>query len=109
METIAKPTFFVVKTEVKKESSTYEKFLERAQFNYFFLISFFVTVGSCLGGITAMYVLQGNAPIWQLCLNIYISMANNVACIGQAPLKWVINIFAASILTNIALILVNVL
>ncbi|HWY37423.1 MAG TPA: hypothetical protein VNY73_02620 [Bacteroidia bacterium] len=87
----------------------YNKFLKEAEFNYFFLISFVITAGSCLGGIAAMYILQANAPIWQLCVNIYLTMACNVACIGQVSAKWVINLFGLAVLANIALLLVNVL
>jgi len=87
----------------------YNRLLEDAKFNYFFLISLFILVGSGLGGITIHFILRANAPIWQLCLNVYLTMASNVACIGQAPVKWVIALFGISALTNVILILSNVL
>lgn len=106
----------LVKTSVlaKDGNSTaalgwYDRFLAEISFNYFFVISFVIAVGSCLGGVTAMYILSNNAPIWQLCVNIYLTMGCNVACIGQAPPKWVINSFAISALANIVLLLANVL
>lgn len=85
------------------------RFMDEAKFNYYFLISFVITSGSCLGGVTAMYILSNDAPIWQLCINIYVTMASNVACIAQAPAKWVVRIFALSLLANIVLLLANVL
>ena len=87
----------------------YKHMLKGAQFNYFFLISLFILAGSGLGGITIMFILSANAPIWQLCLNVYLTMASNVACIGQAPVKWVIALFGISVLVNVALILANAL
>lgn len=87
----------------------YERFVAEAKYNYFFLISFVILVGSCVGGITAMHILQNNAPIWQLLINIYLTMACNVACIGQASTKWVLNLFYISALANVFLLLANVL
>ena len=90
-------------------ASAYDRFIESIRFSYFGIICITGLVGSCLGGITAMYVLQDHAPIWQLCINIYITMASNIAAIGQAPLKWVVGIFSLSVLTNIVLLLVHAL
>lgn len=87
----------------------YQRFLAEAKFNYFALISMCILVASIWGGITAMVVLENNAPIWALCVNIYITMASNIASIGQAPVKWVINLFVASMLVNLALVLVYAL
>ncbi len=90
-----------------QKSGWYQKFLEEAKYNYFFLISFTILVGSCWGGIAAMMVLKGGAPIWQLCLNIYTTMASNIASIGQASTKWVINLFVLSVIVNTILIIIN--
>jgi hypothetical protein len=110
MTTLAKSSANLVQTEAgAATASWYERFLAEATFNYYFLISFAITFGSCLGGITAMYILQNDAPVWQLCLNIYVTMGSNVACIGQASTKWVMRIFGLSVLANIVLLLVNVL
>lgn len=87
----------------------YKRFLEEAKFNYFGLIAMCILVVSIWGAITAMVVLQNNAPIWVLCLNIYITMASNIASIGQAPVKWVLNLFGLAMLVNLALVLVYVL
>lgn len=87
----------------------YQRLLAEATFNYYFLISFAITLGSCLGGVTAMYILQNDAPIWQLLVNIYFTMGCNVACIAQVKAKWILNIFGISVLANIVLLLANVL
>lgn len=110
MSTIVKSSPGLVHAQAAATAQTWHhRFLEEATFTYFFLISFVITAGSCLGGIAAMHILQNDAPIWQLCVNIYISMASNVACIGQAPVKWVLRIFGLSALANIVLLLANVL
>lgn len=108
MSTITKTGLHVSMQQTKK-AGTLSKFMEEAQYNYFFLISVVIIAGSCLGGITAMYILKANAPLWQLVSNIYLTMGSNVACIGQVSAKWVLRIFALSTLVNIALLLANVL
>jgi hypothetical protein len=87
--------------------SAYDKFLEKLKFSYFGIISMTISIGSILGGIAAMYIFQNDAPIWQLALVMGISMANNVACIGQAPIKWVMNLFFAATIINSLFIIVN--
>ena len=64
-----------------------------------------ILIASIWGGITAMVVLENSAPIWVLCENIYITMASNIASIGQAPVKWVVNLFALAMLVNLVLVL----
>src|SRR5438270_665399 len=105
METIANRNYR--EKAVATAPTWYKKFIAEATYNYFFVISFVILVGSCWGGITAMYILKANAPIWQLCLNIYITMANNIAPIGQASAKWVIGLFILSSLVNLILVLAN--
>ncbi len=87
----------------------YEKFIKKMEFNHFALISMAILIGSCLGGIAAMYIFQNDAPFWQFALGLSISMANLVACISQAPTKWVVNLFGASLLINALLLLTNML
>jgi hypothetical protein len=86
----------------------YEKLIKKAEFSYFGLISLTISVGSILGGIAAMYVFQNDAPIWQLGIAMSSSMANNVAAIGQAPARWIVNLFTLCVLANVLLILLNV-
>ena len=89
---------------VSKEGR-YQRFLAEAKYNYFAVISMSILIASIWGGLTAMVILENNAPIWILCANIYITMASNIASIGQASVKWVINLFALSILINLAIVL----
>lgn len=89
------------------KAGSYDAFLEKLKFSYFGLICMTITFGSCLGGIAAMYTLQNDAPIWQLAICMTVAMANNVAAIGQAPIKWLVNVFTISTLVNILLILIN--
>jgi hypothetical protein len=110
MATLAKTSVPLTKnTGSTAAMGWYDRLMAEVSFNYFFVISFIITAGSCLGGVAAMFILSNNAPIWQLCINIYVTMGCNVACIGQAPPKWVINIFGISVLANIVLLLANVL
>jgi hypothetical protein len=92
-----------------KSTSAYSRWIEKLHFSYFGIISMTILIGSIIGGIAAMYILKSDAPIWQLGLCMGIAMANNVAAIGQAPTKWVINLFLGCIGINTLLILVNVL
>lgn len=96
-------------TSSKTHASPYERFMEKIKFSYFGIISMTILVGSCLGGITAMVVLKNDAAIWQLGLCMAVSMANNVAAISQAPIKWVVNSFVIGVVVNALLILANVL
>jgi hypothetical protein len=54
-----------------------------------------------------MYIFQNDAPIWQLGITMSISMANNVAAIGQAPARWVVNLFALCVVLNLLMIVIN--
>ncbi len=108
MTTIAK-TFNESKVTSLPVINSYNRLIEKLHFSYFGLISMTILIGSCIGGIAAMYILKDNAPIWQLCINIYLTMASNIAAIGQAPTKWVVNLFGLSVLANIMLLLAHVL
>ena len=88
--------------------SRYDKFIESLNFSYFGIISMTILIGSIIGGISAMYILKTDAPVWQLGLCMATAMANNVAAIGQAPTKWVVNLFLTCMSVNILLILVNI-
>ena len=94
---------------VKSESNYLTNLMDKLKFNYFGMIAMTITIGSILGGLTAMYIFQNNAPTWELGICMAGAMANNVSAIGQAPAKWVANIFVISTLINILLILVNIL
>jgi hypothetical protein len=84
----------------------HELILQLEQF-YFGMMVFTIMVGSMLGSIAAMYVSQNHAPIWQMSLCIAAAMTNNVMAIGQAPAKWVFNVFILTTLLQVVLIVVN--
>jgi len=85
----------------------YKKLIKKAEFSYFGLISLTITVGSILGGIAAMFIFQNGSPIWQLGIAMSLSMSNNVLAIGQAPAKWIVNLFTACVILNLLLIAIN--
>ncbi len=66
-----------------------------------------ISIGSMLGGISAMYIFQNDAPIWQLGLVMAGAMANNVCAIGQAPTKWVVNVFLLSSVLSVLFTVIN--
>ncbi len=88
-------------------AKSYNQLIEKLNFSYFGLISMTILIGSILGGIAAMFILQNDAPIWQLGICMSSAMANNVVGIGQAPVKWVFNIAVINVLVNGILILIN--
>ncbi|MFO0355868.1 MAG: hypothetical protein ACK50A_02865 [Sphingobacteriaceae bacterium] len=87
--------------------SWYGKLITKLEFSYFGLIAMTITMGSVIGGIAAMFIFQNDAPIWQLGLCMAGAMANNVAAIGQAPTRWVVNIFLVNFVISALLILIN--
>lgn len=87
--------------------SWYGKLITKLNFSYFGLIAMTISIGSIIGGIAAMYIFQNDAPIWQLGLCMAGAMANNVAAIGQAPTRWVVNIFLVNFVISSLLILIN--
>lgn len=89
--------------------SWYGKLIKKLEFSYFGLIAMTISIGSIIGGIAAMYIFQNDAPIWQLALCMMGAMANNVAAIGQAPTRWVANIFLLNCAIATFLILINVI
>jgi hypothetical protein len=66
-----------------------------------------ILIGSILGGITAMTILKNDAPTLELILCMSVAMINNVVAIGQAPTKWIVNLFALEVVVCTLLILVN--
>ncbi|MGE0567264.1 MAG: hypothetical protein AB7O73_04890, partial [Bacteroidia bacterium] len=80
-------------TRSSASDSWYNRLIAKLNFSYFGLIAMTITIGSVMGGIAAMYIMEMEAPIWQLGLCMAGAMANNVSAIGQAPTKWVVNIF----------------
>lgn len=89
-------------------ASAYDKFIERLKFSHFALISMAILIGSCAGGIAAMFVFQSGAPFWQFMLGLGISMANLIACIAQASTKTVFTLFMFSLIVNAILVLSHI-
>lgn len=108
MDTTLKNTanFSTHSTKVETKGA-YKKLIEKLTFSYFGLMTVTITVGSILGAISAMQVLANDAPIWQLGLVMAAAMANNVSGIGQAPTKWVVNLFLFSVLISVIFYLAN--
>ena len=85
----------------------YNLLIRKLEFSYFGFIAMALLIGSCLGGITTMKIFENAGPFWEFLLSLGITMANLVACISQAPVKWVVNLFAAGLLVNTFLLMLN--
>jgi hypothetical protein len=84
----------------------YDNWIESLKFNHFFIMSFAILVGSCLGSISAMFIFYAGAPIWVFAIGLFASLANLVAAISQAPTKWMVTTFLVSVLVNLTLLAV---
>ena len=110
MATTAKTIYSVDTTHVSNQQLTgYDRLIKNLEFSHFSVIAMALLIGSCMGGITTMKIFQNHAPDWQFILSLGFAMANFVACIAQAPTKWVVNLFLACMLVNGALLAINVI
>ncbi|MES2679491.1 MAG: hypothetical protein V4635_06375 [Bacteroidota bacterium] len=100
---------FDTNTQTISLASRYNQFIKKIEFSYFGIISGAILFSSCLGSIATMKIFESAGPLWMFILSLSVTMANLVACISQAPLKWVVNLFTLSIVVNTLLLLVNVL
>jgi hypothetical protein len=108
MATLAKTFHHEHSVKSMNLTERYNQFTESLKFSYYGIITMTMTIGSCLGAIATMYVFENNAALWQFVLALTISMANNVAAISQASIKWVVNLFILNVVLNSLIILVNV-
>jgi len=104
---MATTTFAPSLARAERSTGWYDSLIKKLEFSYFGLIAMTILIGSIIGGIAAMFIFQNNAPIWQLAICMGFAMANNVAAIGQAPTRWVANIFIATFLVEALLIIIN--
>jgi hypothetical protein len=100
---------FNTNTQTISLTSRYNRFIKSLEFSYFGIIAMAILIGSCLGSVATMKIFENDAPFWQFVLSLGITMANLVACISQAPMKWVVNLFAASLLVNSVLLLLSLI
>lgn len=90
-------------------ASRYNMFIKKLEFSHFGFIAMAILINTCLGSIATMQVFVNHAPLWEFIASLAFTMANLVACIAQAPTKWVFNIFTASMIVNAALLLINII
>ena len=109
MTTYAKSYSQQSEASLNTSMGSYDLLIEKLKFNHFALISMAILIGSCAGGIAAMFVFMSGAPLWQFILGLGVSMANLIACIGQAPTKWVFNLLVLSIVVNALLIISHIM
>lgn len=112
MTTLAKTYSHVNQNEIVQSgslSARYNRFIKSLEFSHFGVIAMAILFGSCLGSIATMKVFENNAPLWQFIVSLGFTMANLVACISQAPTKWVVNLFTASLFVNTLLLIINLI
>ncbi len=100
----------VYATKAATETNTksiMERQMEWFDTNRFGLMTVFITVQSCLGGIAAMYILQGGASNFMLSICSMVTMGANAMMIAQASAKACLLATYGSILVNAALIAVE--
>ncbi|MGZ3884958.1 MAG: hypothetical protein ACXVPQ_02380 [Bacteroidia bacterium] len=90
-------------------ASRYNLFIKNLEFSHFGFIAMAILISTCLGSIATMQVFVNQAPLWEFIICLGFTMANLVACIAQAPTKWAFNIFAASMIVNAAVLIVNII
>lgn len=101
------PSHSVVQT--LNSTRLYTRLINRLEFSYFGLIAMSILISSCLGGITTMQIFETDAPLIEFILSVSFTMALLVACLSQAPTKWIVNLFALSILVNTVLLIINLI
>lgn len=112
MTTLAKTYSHVNQNERVQSASLsakYSAFIKKLEFSHYAVIAMAILIGSCMGSITTMKVFENNAPLWQFIASLSFTMANLVACIAQAPTKWVVNLFTLSMFVNILLLVINII
>lgn len=95
--------------ESAKQVSDYDKFVQRIESSYFFVISMIVLISSSLGGITLMSIHQKHGGDNEMMIAVCVTMATNIVCIVQTPMKWTFNLFLFSFIINCILLLINFL
>lgn len=90
-------------------NSLYARLIKRLEFSYFGLIAMSILISSCLGGITTMQIFEHDAPLIEFILSVSFTMTVLVACLSQAPAKWIVNLFTLSILVNTVLLIINLI
>lgn len=100
---------FDTNTQTITLASRYNQFIQKIEFSHFAVIAMSILISSCLGSITTMKIFENVGPLWMFILSLAATMANLIACIAQAPAKWVINLFTLSVVINTALLIVNLI
>jgi hypothetical protein len=91
--------------------STYQNLLNTYKSGYYGFTTMSVMVQSCLGGLTAMFILMnGAAPLQmvQLFFTVVLCSAFNGAVLAQQPPKLVFNLLIASVAVNTLLLIYNI-
>ena len=83
----------------------YNDWIESIKLYHFFIMSFAILVGSCIGSISAMFIFYAGGPIWVFSIGLFAALANLVAAISQAPTKVMVTTFIISVIVNVILLL----
>lgn len=88
----------------------YNNFLGSFKSSYMLMIPLSIVFQSCLGSISAMYILmdKGSFMMWQLALVVMTTMIYNAAILAQLKVEIVFKLLLLSLVVNL-LILMTVL
>jgi len=75
--------------------------------NRFGLMAVFITIQSCLGGVAAMYILEGGASNFLLSICSMVTMGANAVMIAQANAKACLVSGYTAIAVNVLLIAIE--
>lgn len=91
--------------------STYQNLFNTYKSGYYGFTTMSVLAQSCLGGLTAMFILMnGLSPLQmvQLFFTVILCSGFNGAVLAQQPPKLVFNLLIASVVVNTLLLIINV-
>ncbi len=92
---------------MEKASGWYSELVKKAEFSYFSIMSMVILIGSCWGAIATMMIFQSNGSIIEVGIALAGTMAANTAAIGQAPIRWLLNLAFISFFINTLLIVIH--
>ena len=85
----------------------YNRFIDRLEDSYFFIVSMILLIGSNLGIVTAMFTHYNHGGELEMIVSVSATMIVNIACILRVPMNWLFNLFVISVLVNSLLLALN--
>ncbi|MDO7173234.1 hypothetical protein [Mariniflexile sp. AS56] len=90
----------------------HNKYFINFKADYMLYVPLTIILQSCIGSVAAMYILMNSKSptfLLELSLCVIVSMAYNASIMAQLTYKWVFNLLILSLVTNVALIVLNLM